>query len=150
MQVLVKWLVFFGLIISSTLQARQDRKNLNIESATYQNDTAYISELILSAKNLRHKATDSGIQLFHKAIVESRRINYNDGLARGITGLGLFYMDKGEYNKSFAYYQLALPFCKASDFQGGVLLVGLYNNIAALTRQPCSTISHLKKWSAAR
>ena len=134
MTISVRNIVLFLLLLLLPMfgKGQQDSRQLNEQGSTFHQDTALVSELISEAKRLRHRNTDSGITLFGRAVTESRRINYNDGLARSITGLGLYYMDKGEYNKSYAYYQLALPFCKASDFQGGVLLVGLYNNIAAL------------------
>jgi len=95
-------------------------------------DTAHISKLLSEARSLRHKATDSGISIYQQAFLKSRQMGYTDGMARALTGLGLFHMDKGEYNKSAAYYQLAEPLCQISTTRNGFLLANLYNSKAAL------------------
>ncbi|RYZ56308.1 MAG: hypothetical protein EOP49_00695, partial [Sphingobacteriales bacterium] len=95
-------------------------------------DTGRISSLISSVKSLRHKHEDSGIRQYRRLLNWSRKIGYTDGVARSLTGLGLFYMDKGDFSKSLALYQAAEPYCRSARFGNGVLLPGLYNNMAAL------------------
>lgn len=113
--------------IPLTAQVRQ-----GIETSHIHEDTANISKLLSVARSLRHKATDSGISIYQQVFLKSRQIGYVDGMARSLTGLGLFHMDKGEYNKSAAYYQLAEPLCQISTTRNGFLLANLYNSIAAL------------------
>lgn len=118
------------LILSFSAGLRAQEKNIVIND--FVRDTTAISAIVTKAREFRHKATDSGIALYYQGLQKSRQIGYVDGLARSLTGLGLFYMDKGDYNKSIAFYHLARPYCEKSTYRGGALIVALYNNIAAL------------------
>ena len=100
------------------------------EPSSFPVDTQYIEQLNRKARASRHIETESGIRLYQEAFMRSHQIGYVDGIARALTGLGLFHMDKGEYAKSAMYYEYAEPFCEAS--KDGILLVSLYNNKAAL------------------
>jgi signal transduction histidine kinase len=100
--------------------------------AEFAKDTSRLSALIIKAKTYRHKAVDSGLRAYQQILIESKKIGYTDGVARSLIGMGLLYMDKGEYNKSLKLYELARPYCEKSTFGGGILIAGLYNNIAAL------------------
>src|SRR5688500_13296544 len=122
----------WGLILCCLLYpslSRGQEKQLRFSTAEkFIADTTRLSKQITSIKSLRHKATDSGMALYRTALQESRNVGYIDGVARSLTGMGLFYMDKGEYDKSLAMYQLAKPYCEAATYGKGLLIVLLYNN----------------------
>lgn len=120
-------LLFFTL--SWTLRAQIRTGEMNVSRI---NDTASISDLINKAKKFRHEHTDSSIQLYQTAFFQSKQIGYLDGIVRSLTGLGLSYMDKGDYNKSLFTYKLAKPYCEEASKTNGRPIAVLYNNIAAL------------------
>jgi len=143
-------LQFFGFFITLLLAGfpLQAQLTLYPETSHFREDTAAVAQLLTAARTLRHKATDSGIAIYQQAFLKSRQIGYTDGMARALTGLGLFHMDKGAYNKSAAYYQLAEPLCRISTFRNGFLLANLYNSMAALYGNrgiPDSAISYYYK-----
>jgi signal transduction histidine kinase len=128
-RIVLFWLVYV-LYLCPSWEAHAQA--VEIDYASFRADTAYIGSLQRTARSLRHKSTDSGILLYQRALHLSRSMEYIDGMARSLTGLGLFYMDKGDYQKSTTYYQLAEPVCSMSTFKNGFLLANLYNSIAAL------------------
>ena len=95
-------------------------------------DTAAITALLSKARSLRHHNDDSCLILYRAAYRKSAEIKFAEGIARALTGLGLAYMDKGDYNKSLAVYNFAEPYCKIVSAVNGRATVVLYNNIAAL------------------
>ncbi|HRO41519.1 MAG TPA: sensor histidine kinase [Flavipsychrobacter sp.] len=98
----------------------------------FDTDTAIVSSLIDKAKSFRHTHNDSGLILYHTAFKKSTEIGFVEGAAKALTGLGLTYMDKGEYRKSLTVYRFAEPYCKAASNTNGRAIVVLYNNMAAL------------------
>lgn len=101
-------------------------------NSTYSKDTTLVNALVLQARSLRHQNNDSCLFLYRQAIGKSRQIAYAEGLALSLTGLGLTYMDLGDYKKSFSLYKEAKPFCEMLSHATGKPLVTLYNNLAAL------------------
>jgi len=127
---LVLALTFFTVTLPAYSQEMGTVTNRQAERLP--EDTAVLSSRISAVRMLRHRATDSGITLYRKLLADCKRSGYPDGVARSLTGMGLFHMDKGDYDISLAMYRLAEPYCTKSNYGGGVLLAALYNNIAAL------------------
>lgn len=110
----------------------QESNNTRYQTSNFDRDTLAISNLLSRAKALRHQNDDSCLSIYTSALRKSRQIKYIQGVARAMTGLGLTYMDKGDYNKSMAIYKAAEPYCKLASEENGRYITVLYNNIAAL------------------
>jgi two-component system NarL family sensor kinase len=133
MRLIVK-LFLCNVLISLSADAQDKMSHIGLydNKVSFARDTHRISEFIIGINKLRHTHTDSAIGLYRRTLAESRQLGYSDGVARSLTGLGLFYMDKGDFTRSLSYYEMAKPFCLASNYKNGILIVALYNNIAAL------------------
>ena len=71
---------------------------------------------------------DSASALFLKAMAESRKIGYPDGIARGYIALGLAEASRGAFDRSMICYREAYPYVLRST-QRTFIICGLYINI---------------------
>lgn len=55
--------------------------------------------------------TDSALQLFTKAEAMSRISGFSDGIGFALANMGLATTTLGNFEKGFAYYEAALPYC---------------------------------------
>lgn len=124
--------ILLCLILLAPIVAAQETNTAWYQTSNFDKDTLAISNLLSTAKALRHQDDDSCLHLYSTALRKSRRIKYIQGVARALTGLGVTYMDKGDYNKSMTVYNAAEPYCRLASNTNGRYIVVLYNNIAAL------------------
>lgn len=124
-------LFFYLLSFASVAQERSSYRNKWPEKKLFGSDTIALSQQINAAYKL-NMPPDSSIILFRKILNSSRKINYNNGAALSLLGLAKKYAEKGEYEKSLAICKNAESYCLKADYNGGMLIIALYNNIAAI------------------
>ncbi len=77
-------------------------------------DTTSIMHFIAIGKKMIEKYPDSALQLFDKAIVASKNIGFDDGIALSMINRSLMYCLTGAYNDAITTLEKAIPYCKQS------------------------------------
>ncbi len=72
--------------------------------AELKEDTAQIHQLIVNARRLENKATDSAIALLRQAWTKSRAIMYTDGMADALLTMAACYHEKGQYKTAILLF----------------------------------------------
>lgn len=85
------------------------QEKILVSSAT---DSVFIQNVFDSA--LKQESPDSSIRIFLFALNESVRLNFYTGVALSYMGVGLKYIDKGDYPQSLLNFTQALPWCVRS------------------------------------
>jgi signal transduction histidine kinase len=92
-------------------------------------DTAEVLKLIRIGNDIVYQHTDSALQLYIKAEQLSRNSGYNDGIGYALANKGLALTTKGYFDKGFACYNAALPYC-LNALHLKYALIHLYFNMA--------------------
>ncbi|MEO1010128.1 MAG: tetratricopeptide repeat protein, partial [Bacteroidota bacterium] len=90
-------------------------------------DTLHINLLNDLAYSMRFYRADSLFLLSQEALAHSRNTNYTKGECLALLGLGEYYSDKGEHEKSVRHFKHAHKI--AMELQGTELLLNIKNSL---------------------
>lgn len=120
-----------SLLVCLLLMPVAARARESLPSATIkEDDSLRLMQLIDRSRPYVNRAPDSAIAMLTIAYRECRQKNFVTGTARALLGLGLAAIEKGRYKESITLLDAARPYCAASTFSNGNLLINWYNNAA--------------------
>lgn len=99
----------------SRIELEADIRQMESQPGFTAKDTAYINRINDLAKELRYYQADSLLQLSRKALKLSRKAGYSKGAACANLNLGIYYSDKGNFEKAIASYKKALELIGPSE-----------------------------------
>ncbi len=88
-------------------------------------DTVAINRLLQKAYTFRETASDSSAMLYSQGLEASKHLNYREGIAESLCGLGRYYNIKNVQEKAMAYLHMALPYC-GNDTKGKDLAIAIH------------------------
>lgn len=97
-------------------------------------DTARIHTYIRDGNKYRYTGADTAYTLYCKALDESQRIGYNDGISKSLASMAICYGDKSEYEKSIQTYFKALDYANRKLIDSSRMIsvrTVIYHNLAS-------------------
>lgn len=115
-----------AFLVPGVVQARE----AVVPAAVKESDSLRLMALIDSSRPFMYTDPDRAIELLTAAYRESLQKRFATGIARTLLGLGLAAVEQGRYYESISLLEAARPWCAASSFGDGNLLINWYNNAA--------------------
>lgn len=92
-----------------------------------QNDSTLINSILDKAYEQESINPKEALKLYKKAFLKSEKNNYKIGVIKSLQYSGIVHSDLANYDSAIYYYQQALPYSKAANYQRGT--GGLYINL---------------------
>lgn len=92
-------------------------------------DTTAVQAEIKLARSLQENHRDSAIRKFYLALKSSFALNYNRGIVKSLTDLGVLFHIHNQNEKSILALQAAIPYCE-NNKAGHTVVANIYNAIA--------------------
>lgn len=92
-----------------------------------QNDSTLINSILDKAYEQESINPKEALKLYKKAFLKSEKNNYKIGAIKSLQYSGIVHSDLANYDSAIYYYQQALPYSKAANYQRGT--GGLYINL---------------------
>jgi len=126
-----KKLVALSCLLCFFCAGRAQKQNNTVVSkeeagSPFAKDTALINKVLARAYTAREIASDSSKKLYTQALYASTDIDYKQGMAEALCGLGRYYDVKNQHDTAMAYLRRALPYC-GNDTKGNDLTISIYH-----------------------
>ncbi|CAZ98140.1 tetratricopeptide repeat-containing sensor histidine kinase [Zobellia galactanivorans] len=130
--VLFGWAIFFSPPLKAQTKAKDSIetliKEMRAQPGFSAKDSLHIDLLNELARKQRFYHTDSILLLSRQALAYSQSIFYKKGEGDALVGFGNYYTDKGNHEKSIAYFQKALSL--GQKINNSKLILRARNNLA--------------------